>query len=763
MTDSAENSQRFGEISQIIEDFDSQAAGWKGSADDAWKEFKGGSGQSTATKKTRQRKYPLWWNTHKVRQNFIYSRRPDVVCQAIGDEPVIAHAASAAEKLAVQLMDKFPYSRVMTSARDDLLQTNVGICRVMFDVETVQAPAKVYLEQQEVEQQNPQTGEVERVTVLVGEDGTPIDPATAQSDADGRFYIEMADDLTEEISVVRTFLKPVDYSQFKWDYEAKEFSEWEWCAFETEMSTGQLFKQFGEDVLDKLKPLKQDGDDDLKRYKPRSKHKVVEFWCKSDLKRYIFVKGGSGFLAEDDDPYGLEKFFPVAFPMFDNLTTENTFPAIEFEQVRGILYNVSDIFDRKAQAMRLSRPRALYDSQIAELSTLINKARQGEYIGVPNLSSLTQQGAALVLYLDTAPILQAIQSLGAELQSELQSYDQVTGYSETLRGIVNPYESATGTERKSQFALSRFSNLQEDMQRFCRDNIRLLVDLCLAKTPDQQLWEMLEASLSDAEKEAWPNILKILRSDYKRSITIDIETDSTLMIDENAQKTNAQELMAIVGGFMQQVAQIAQQAPEMIPLALKTLEHLLRKVRGGRAFEEDITNAVGQMMEKIQQTQAQMAQNPQQDPNLLLAQAESQRVQNEGMKVQMDGQKAQMDFQVAMQKLQVDQLMTQSRLQTAQVDAVVKQSRLRLDEAKAQMDFVMKQEGLSQEQRKQAFEEYLQTTRLEMDALEKQLDSQARYMEEVRLANKVEVPDTVIIPPQQTNVITPELLVKDGV
>lgn len=763
MTETSTESRRFGELSAIIEDFDAKSAEWKGSADNAWKEFKGGSGAVTSTKKVKQRYYPLWWNTHKVREPFIYSRRPDVVCQAQGNRPISKLAASVAEKLANQIIDGFPFSRVMKASRDDLLEANMGICRVMFDAEMMLVPTKIPLTPTEVDQDGPEGPQ--RVTVLLDPEGEMVAPDLALQDQDGNFYVE-GDEEVEEVSVVKTFLKQVDYTQFKWDYEAKDFPEWEWCAFETEMTTAQIVKQFqgeGESIVDKLKSEGDDNDDKLKQLKPRSRHKIIEMWVKDEGKRYVFAKGGSGFLAEDDDPYELEQFFPVVFPMFDNLTTECPFPALEYEQVRGILANVSDIFDRKAQAMRLARPRALFDSTIPQLSTLINKARQGEYVGVPNLSTKVQQNQAIVLYLDTQPILNMLQSLGAELQTELQAYDQVTGYSETLKGIVNPYESATGTERKSQFALSRFSNLQEDMQRFCRDNIRLLIDLALHKTPESQLWEMLEDELTDEEKAQFSDIMALLKNDYKRCIVVDIETDSTLMIDENAQKFQAQELMGIVGQFMQQIAQLAQQTPEMMDLALKTLKHLLRKVRGGRVFEEDVEQSVQGMLDRIQQQQQQAAQNPQQDPNLLMSQAEMQRVQNEGMKVQQDGQIAQMRFQVDMQKLQTEQIRTQMNLQTSQIDAYVKQSKVRLDELRLNMEMQLKAEGLSNEQRKQAFNEYVEQTRLEMEQMDQFLSAQSKQWEEVRLANTVDVPDTIVIPPQQTNVITPELLVKDGV
>ena len=755
MGESSNEQHKCSELSQIIEDFDSKAATWRSGADDAWKEFKGGAGLGVSTKKTRQRHYPLWWNTHKVRESFIYSRRPDVVVQSAGNRKISELAAGVCEKLANQIVDSFPFSRVMKSSRDDLLETNMGICRVMFELDTVMAPARLVVAETEIEQAGPD-GQIQRVTVFVGADGEQVEPDSILQDSSGGYYVEDASELTEEIGIVKTYLKQVDYSQFKWDYEARDFTEWEWCAFETEMTTGQIVEQYGDDAADKLKV---DDGEDLSRYKPRAKHKIIEMWVKEDKKRYVFCKGGGGLLASDDDPYELEHFFPVVYPMFDNVPTEGGFPALEFEQVRGILANVSDIFDRKAQAMRLARPRALYDSTIPELSTLINKSRQGEYIGVPNLSTKVAQNQALVMYLDTTPILNMLQTLGGELQSELQAYDQVTGYSEVLKGVVNPYESATGVERKSQFALSRYSNLQEDMQRFCRDNIRLLVDLAMHKTPDDQLWEMLEDALDEEEKQNFSGIMDVLRNDYKRCITIDIETDSTLMIDENAQKFQAQELMGIIGQFMEQIAGITQQAPEMTGLALKTLKHLLRKVRGGRSFQDEIEGSVGAIMQRLEQQQAQAAENPQEDPNLLMAQAETQRVQNEGQKVQQDGQIAQMRFQVDMQKMQTESMMNQMKMQSAQVDAAVKQAKMRLDEFKAQAEFMMSQENLSAEQRAQAFQEYIEQSRLEIEQVSKAMDAQAKVM----AAQTPSVPSTVVIPPETTNVFTPEVLVRDGI
>jgi hypothetical protein len=731
-TKNKEKSHNLADFNAILSDFESETGSWKRQSDESVAEFRGADTRQRHTRKPNKRRYPLWFSTFKVRQSILFSKVPTLVSKPIIDDKengITTLACGVVEKLGSHLIDSFPFFRVLSAARDDLLLTCMGICRVMFDTKTVQVPIKIPVQEEEIEDTDPQTGQPFVRSIFVAS-GEPVEFSLVKEDSDGSFYIE-SDETEEKPDLERSFLKPVSYKDFMWDYEAREFSEWEWCAFRSQMTTRRIKELFGSDALSKLEKPK-DGE----FHKPLKRHKIIEFWYKPDRTRYIFSEGGGEFLQEDEDPYGLDDFFPVAFPLFDNLETECTIPVTEYAQVRDILSNISDIFDKMAQAVRLARPRALYDSSIKELSKLVSKSRQGDYIGIPNLATKIKQGQTAVQYLDVTPIVNTIVQLQGSFDKELQAYDQVTGYSNISRGFVNPYESATATERKSQFTLNRYSALQEDVQRFCRDNIVLMIDLALGKFSDERLWEILQPSLTEKEKDNWDSILALLRSDYKRSLSVDIETDSTIMIDEAADKAHALELSRVMGEYMQKMAQTAQSSPELLPLCVKVFEHVINKVRGGRAFQDDIQGAVKAILDKQAAIQAQQAQQGQQ-PDVKM----------------LEVQLKQGDQQLKAQKQQVEAMQAQAETQ-------IKQARLQLDSMFKQMQLKLQDRELNLEERDQLFKEFMENAHLELDQVVESLTIQEKFMEEQRLASEIpKLPTTVVVPPaNQTNVVAPPTL-----
>lgn len=704
-------SRKMGVFNALLSGFDEDMTEWRCQADDAWKEFRAGREYNRKRTKSRQRRYPLWFSTTKIRQPLIFSRVPDTVTQPVLEESDgghISRVCTVTDKLAHAIKESFPYFRVMSAARDDVIQASVGVTRVMFSAEFEEVPEKIFLQEQEIESQDPQTGEPSITTQLVTPSGDVVPPELVNQDQLGSFYIE-SEEKTVRARKERVSLKHVSYKKFKWDHEASEYSDWEWIAFVDEMTTRQITKRFGKEALTKLAPQDK-GRSDPK--KVRRKHKIVELWYKPDRTRYIFAEGAADFIAEDEDPYGLEGFFPLPYPLFDNLDSDCTIPATEYEQVRDILSNIHMIFGDMAEALRLARPRALYDSSVPELSVLISKGRQGEYIGVPHLSTKVSQGQTLVLHLDTGPVLQAIQEYYKAFDREFAAYDQITGFSDLVRGsITNAYESATATDGKIQFVKNRVSLLQQDMQRFCKDGDEILVDTALGMFSEERIYEMLEPALDADEKNDWPMIYQTLKSDFKRSMRIDIETDSTILLDQEQQKGAVLELAQVLGGYLSQLAQITQGQPELTEIASKLLIQIVRKLRGGRAFQDEIVRAVQGLVQKAQQQAQQQQPNPEQ----VKAQIEQQKLALKSQELQIKGAQAQLEGMVEQFKLQLDA------------------RKLGLDEAD------------------QDFDQFMRKAELELKQVIESLAIREKFIEEQRLANQQNTPDIVVVPPEQTN------------
>jgi hypothetical protein len=372
------------------------------------------------------------------------------------------------------------------------------------------------------------------------------------------------------------------------------------------------------------------------------------------------------------------------------------------------------LFTNRAAAIELARPRALFDSEIPELAVLIKKGSLATFIGVPNLAARAAQGKTMVQYLDVTPALNAVDKYQMEFEREFQAYDQITQYSNVSRGFTNPYESATATERKTQFTLNRVSEPQEDMQRWCRDNIRLLIDLALGNFSDERLFEMVEPRLNPEQREYWPECLASLRSDWKMLVTVDIETSSTILIDEDTQKNLGLELINAIGQYIDRVSAAAGSSPEMLGLAAKAFEHAVMRFRGGRAFKDDMRQAVAAIMQRLQ---AQQQQPQQPGADVLKAQNDAQKLQLQAQELQIKGA-------------------------AVQLEGMLAQSKMALEARKLGLD-----EG------DQAFQQYIQKAELELKQVIESLGIREKFMEEERLSRQTKQPQTIIVPPEQTVVV----------
>lgn len=170
-------------------------------------------------------------------------------------------------------------------------------------------------------------------------------------------------------------------------------------------------------------------------------------------------------------------------------------------------------------------------------------------------------------------------------------------------------------------------------------------------------------------------VVKFLRDERTRSFAVEIETDSTIMPDEAAEKQSRNEFLGAFAQASAGVQQLLQLGPSGAELAGGLLKFALAPFRVGRELDGLIEKFVEQAPQIVQQ----QMQAQQGGPDPALAQAQQQLAQNEQQKVQLQMQKLQADTQLAAARLQMEQAKTQD-------DAQHKQQRLQLDWQKMQTE-----------------------------------------------------------------------------
>jgi hypothetical protein len=330
----------------------------------------------------------------------------------------------------------------------------------------------------------------------------------------------------------------------------------------------------------------------------------------------------------------------------------------------------------------------------------------------------------MIVWLPIDVIVATIKELVELRRQIIEDVYEITGLSDIMRGATEASETATAQQLKSQYGSVRIKDRQAELVRFARDLVRISAEIMSENFSPKTMLEMsqydiptdadikeqikpleaqvkqiiaqVEKAKSDPELQAQAQqnpeqaqqmlqqaqqqaeglkkqidklndtatvekVMKLLRDQKTRPFVLDIETDSTIAPDENAQKQRATEFITSVGGFMGQAIPLVQAVPQAAKLMAETLKYVAGQFRAGRQLEG--------VIEEFADDMAQMASQPKPpDPAHAKAQADAQATQQamqvEQQRHEREQQAAMMDQQRKDAEAQAAQQREDIRLQT---------------------------------------------------------------------------------------------------
>jgi hypothetical protein len=289
-------------------------------------------------------------------------------------------------------------------------------------------------------------------------------------------------------------------------------------------------------------------------------------------------------------------------------------------------------------------------------------------VPISNWSMVGQGGVKdMIVWLPIDQVASTVVQL-VELRKQLiADVYEITGLSDIMRGSTDANETLGAQELKSQYGSVRIRDRQNELARFSRDLVRITAEIMAenfssktmlemsqldidtdadiakqvkaleqqimqivqqvekAKTDPQlmqqaqqnpeQAQQMLQQAKQQAEGlkkqiekldevPTVEKIMKLLRDQRVRPFVLDIETDSTIAPDENAQKQRATEFVTAVGGFLGQALPLVQQVPQAAKMMSETLKYVAGQFRAGRQLEGVIEEFADDMAMVAQQPKA---------------------------------------------------------------------------------------------------------------------------------------------------------------
>tara|TARA_Y100000361_G_scaffold29385_1_gene24192 strand:+ start:2475 stop:4412 length:1938 start_codon:yes stop_codon:yes gene_type:complete len=529
----------------------------------------------------------LWANTETLKGAlFAKMAKPDVRRRFPDNNPVTKNIARVLERTLAYANDVYNANKPIESALEDYLLPGRGVVWVVYDPVFVK-------EMVQMEQIN-EMGE--RVIIEVEE---------------------------ERVAEQRCYFDYVHWEDYR-ENPAKRPEDVSWKA-RRHLWTRDELKDKGFSNVEDI-PLDWSPDSDEENYEAEEVFKraeVWEIWDRVKYKRYYVARNYDKILRVDDDPYELQDFFPTPTPMIAVRTNDTSVPIPEFTLYQDQAEELDRVTTRISNLIEGLKRRGVYDASVPELSHLAN-AGDNDFIPSENFSLLAQKGglAGVFQQEDISPIGMVLQGLYQQRTQILEIIYEVTGISDLLRGNTKASETATAQQLKAQFGSMRMRKRQEEIERYIRDLFRIKAEIVAEHYEPEVLQAITNIQIT-------PEMMQIMRDDKLREYNIDVETDSTVFADENAEKQTRIEFLQTMGAYLEKAIAVSNANPSLTPIMFQSLRFLVGAWKVGREFEEVIDQTEQQIMQQMQQA---MQAPPQPSEAEKIAQA---KIQGELMREKM--------------------------------------------------------------------------------------------------------------------------------
>ncbi|MBL4680866.1 MAG: hypothetical protein JKY88_09105 [Pseudomonadales bacterium] len=487
---------------------------------------------------------------------------------------------------------------------------------------------------------------------------------------------------------------PVVYEEAVCDYifwkdfrhgPGRRWEEVTWIAFRSFLSKDELKKRFGKKAAKVEFDYKPDdiGEDD-EQFK---KAIVWEIWDKTSKKVLWLASSMSDKLLDrTDPPLNLHGFFPCPRPLFSLVTNDSLTPVPDFVEYQDQADELDEMSGRIGALVKALKVVGVYAGEAPEIARMLSDANDNQLIPVDNWAMFAEKGGVRGM-IDWFPIEQVGNVLLGLYQARdktKQELYEITGLSDIIRGASDAKETATAQRIKGQFASMRLGDRQKQVAIFARDILRLKAEVVCELFQVETLQMMTGAQHS---KEEWGQIVELLRNDPLRTYRIDIETESTVKVDDEAEKASRLEFVTTIGEFLAQAVPFVAENQSMTPLVSEMLLFAIRGFKVGRQLEGAFEEAVEGLQQKDENPQLAQAQQA-----IQMLQQQLQQV-TEGREAEMfeiDKQTKVTDIEVKRAESQAKQAQLQAGQTEVQSKQMQTQNQLEIDQAIAQADVQLK-------------------------------------------------------------------------
>lgn len=452
-------------------------------------------------------------------------------------------------------------------------------------------------------------------------------------DAEVGEYAETGDDESDQDPAMVKESELICVDSKSWDKVlfgyARKWSKVPWIAFEEIIDKDEAVRLFGEEMAGKIQYSKNEENEEPEKEDQgeRKTASIYVIWDKDGGRkvRYVSLAYKDEFLKVVDDPLELTGFFPIPKPLQFVAKSNDLKVTPPYLMYEAQAKELNEITLRIQKLTKAIKAKFVYDS---ELKGDIENLMTGDDLeGIPaeKSSALSaDKGFENALwFLPIEKLIAVVNQLYAAREQCKQVIYEITGISDIIRGSTAASETATAQSIKSQWGTMRLKRSQAEVQRYCRDLMRLMLEVAATKFSEEswagmtglpyatdaqmaqaqqivqypadqaapQLQQMIQQAQQTLKQPQWSQVLGLLKNDVQRSFKIDIETNSTVMTEATEDKQNINEALATLGGFIENTMPVVEKGV----LPFEAFKAILLKISRQFDFGEEVENEISQI------------------------------------------------------------------------------------------------------------------------------------------------------------------------
>lgn len=670
-----------------IELYEQKASKWEEKSQKILRRYK----DERNARESKESRYNILWSNIQTLLPALYSRnpKPDFQRRFLDADPVGRVACTVLERATSFTLDKEDFHLTARQCVTDRLLPGRGTVWVRYVPHFAEADAG-------------------SLGTEMANEGPQIDDDAAANE--GPDVLQTASDSApiEEVEYEEVDIDYVHWSDFGHTI-ARTWQEvravWRICY----LTRAELIARFGRDIGIQV-PLDYKPEDlkgqEVTEY--QQKAQIYEIWDKT-TKRVTWLSKSfqARTLDERPDMLGLQNFFPCPRPMLPNLPNDSVIPVPDYTMYQDQAGELDDLTTRISLLTDAIRATGVYDSTVPGLQQILAGGYDNKLVAVDSWAAFAEKGGlkgALEL-LPMTDLANTLISLYDAREKVKQDLYEITGMADIIRGSTDPNETYGAQQIKANFASIRLEDMQAEVQRFARDVVVMIAEVLANQFDIKTLAEISGYPLMTAQEKViaqqikqlggdlpddmqkpfleptWEEVEQLLHNANMRHFRLDIETDSTLKMDQVQEKSDRTEFLTAIGNFLKS-AEGAD--PALMPLLGELLMFAVRAFPVGKQMESVLQETVDALQKRAKQAQDNPAQNPEQ----IKAQAQIEIAQG---KNQSDLQQNLVEIAARERAQQAD------RQAEAQADAQERQMQMIADRSKMQMEAHLEQIRAAQE------------------------------------------------------------------